>query len=194
MGIVLRSFWYRTQQRERERKKNRYINRTMRDDEDHSSRRGEDGVNIIQILLGITMLAIGSQHTHDCPNGAAQYLVAAGGIILVSNFVRLVIVCVHTCAGDRINCVESCGLCLFKLAGCLLAMLAFIVLIWGSVVVFGAYSTWTYEDSDPLNQNYCQYNAFMAAFVILIVNWILMPFIIMCNCLTALCNLCCRGS
>ena len=44
------------------------------------------------------------------------------------------------------------------------------VLIWASVVVFGAYKTWDYEDKS--SENFCEYTPFMLAFVILIIKWV----------------------
>merc|ERR1712080_658773 len=128
-------------------------------EESQAGRRGQDGVNIVQVILGIVMVTVGRQYTDDCPNGAANYLVVSGAIILISNLVRLVLVCGHSCVG--------------------------------SVVVFGSYSTWTYtpsEDKETDNPHYCNYTAFTAAFVILVVNWILMPFIVICTYLTCLCD------
>merc|ERR1712080_139726 len=43
------------------------------------------------------MVTVGRQYTDDCPNGAANYLVVSGAIILISNLVRLVLVCGHSC-------------------------------------------------------------------------------------------------
>ena len=40
----------------------------------------------------------------------------------------------------------------------------------GSVVVFGAYSTWTYEE--PVDETFCDYTCFMFAFVLLILRWV----------------------
>ena len=46
----------------------------------------------------------------------------------------------------------------------------------GSVVVFGAWSTWTddYDEyiADVDNKNYCAYTPMMTAFVILILKWV----------------------
>ena len=52
------------------------------------------------------------------------------------------------------------------------------LLIWGSVVVFGAWPTWTYEDYDydfvQLGgyADYCPYSPMMFAFVLLILKWV----------------------
>ena len=40
----------------------------------------------------------------------------------------------------------------------------------GSVVVFGAYSTWTYEEA--VDETFCDYTCFMFAFVLLILRWV----------------------
>merc|ERR1712080_200598 len=66
-------------------------------EESQAGRRGQDGVNIVQVIMGIVMVTVGRQYTDDCPNGAANYLVVSGAIILISNLVRLVLVCGHSC-------------------------------------------------------------------------------------------------
>jgi hypothetical protein len=47
---------------------------------------------------------------------------------------------------------------------------------YGSVVVFGAWASWTddYEEyvADTENKNYCAYEPMMYAFVILIIKWV----------------------
>ena len=57
------------------------------------------------------------------------------------------------------------------------------ILIWviqGAVVVFGAWSSWTYDyneySEDMDNKNYCAYNPMMAAFLILLFEWVNMAF------------------
>ena len=43
----------------------------------------------------------------------------------------------------------------------------------GSVVVFGAYSTWTYDlKAAAKDDTYCDYTCFMFAFVLLILRWV----------------------
>ena len=52
----------------------------------------------------------------------------------------------------------------------------FVMLIWGSVVVFGAWATWTDDwnayQQDPEGLNYCAYNPMMTAFVLLLLKWV----------------------
>ena len=38
------------------------------------------------------------------------------------------------------------------------------------MVVFGAYSTWTYEEA--VDETFCDYTCFMFAFVLLILRWV----------------------
>ena len=44
-------------------------------------------------------------------------------------------------------------------------------IIWGSVVVFGAYKDWTY-DVEKYGDNFCEYTPMMFAFVFLIIKWV----------------------
>ena len=52
-----------------------------------------------------------------------------------------------------------------------LVIMEFSILIWGSVVVFGAYKDWTY-DVEKYSENFCEYTPMMFAFVILIMKWV----------------------
>ena len=48
----------------------------------------------------------------------------------------------------------------------------------GAVTVFGAYANWTDDNGDTDNVNYCPNPVFMAAFVWLILQWIMLPCIV----------------
>ena len=52
-----------------------------------------------------------------------------------------------------------------------LFIMEFSCLIWGSVVVFGAYKDWTY-DIENYSDNFCEYKPMMFDFNILIVKWV----------------------
>ena len=74
-----------------------------------------------------------------------------------------------------------------------LTIVDFAMLIWGSIVVFGAWANWT-DDFDaykanPEELNFCAHTPMMTAFVILILNWILIPVMIACACCFACCAL-----
>ena len=59
-----------------------------------------------------------------------------------------------------------------------MTMMMMMMMMWfqGSVVVFGAWASWTddYDEyvADPENKNYCAYEPMMYAFVILIIKWV----------------------
>ena len=79
------------------------------------------------------------------------------------------------------------------------------------MVVFGAYSTWTYEEA--VDETFCDYTCFMFAFVLLILRWVkrdtflrnrlilnyylffqvTMPFAICCGCMKLMCKGCPKG-
>ena len=79
-----------------------------------------------------------------------------------------------------------------------MSIIDFVMLIWGSVVVFGAWATWT-DDLAKYNANmeelnYCQYQPMITAFSILLIMWIMIPvmiaLMIALSCLTC-CGVCC---
>ena len=59
-----------------------------------------------------------------------------------------------------------------RVAACSYMFVEFVLLIWGSVVVFGAWATWTYDESDAEEPTYCPYRPMMFAFVLLILKWV----------------------
>merc|ERR1711963_1071617 len=103
--------------------------------------------------------------SEECPNGAARYLYIAVILTLVLNLISFT--------------TGMAWLGEFGLA------------IWGSVVVFGAYSTWTYEEA--VDETFCDYTCFMFAFVLLILRWVTMPFAICCGCMKLMCKGCPKG-
>ena len=53
------------------------------------------------------------------------------------------------------------------------------------------------EDNLYENKYYCAYTPFMFAYVLLIINWIVLPIALCCTCMimsSVLCALCCIGS
>jgi len=185
----------------------------------------EKGYSCLQIALGAVMLGIGIQYLptetgagdtegsednilveggpapkerDPCPNGAAYYLYVAGIALLVTNLVGLCSKCCQYLAerDGKISGGEACGLGLLSCASGILVIVDLVMLIWGSVVVFGAWSTWTDDYSvyvkEPNHYNYCANQPMMTAFIILILKWVLIPcFIILTCCCTCLCALCC---
>ena len=56
------------------------------------------------------------------------------------------------------------------------SMVEFMLLIWGSVVVFGAWARWT-DDFDKYKNNrdewnYCMYTPMILAFTLLLIKWV----------------------
>ena len=60
-----------------------------------------------------------------------------------------------------------------------------IVVIWGSVVVFSNYSSWTY--TDQTSEDFCEKTPMVFAFTLLLIKWLLIPTILVLGCITALC-------
>merc|ERR1711963_118345 len=58
------------------------------------------------------------------------------------------------------------------------SLLNFAILIWGTIVVCGKWSTWTYDPSD-MEPNYCPYTPMMIAFIFIIIEWVYLPIVIL---------------
>ena len=58
-------------------------------------------------------------------------------------------------------------------------------MIWGSIVVFGAYDSWSYDESHKYKNDdeysYCPCTPFMTAFILLILEWVLKPCLALCK-------------
>merc|ERR1712059_77808 len=150
----------------------------------------------LKSVIGFVMLGVGQSYLADCPNGAANYLFCAGIIIVVANVVGLVSNLAKRWAESdgKVSSMESCMLCLINTVSALLLIADIVVLFWGSVVVFGAYSQWSDKEEDIDKDNYCANTPFMTAFVILILDWIVFPFVCMCTCFSLICKTLCKSS
>merc|ERR1712227_374176 len=163
-----------------------------------------------QAILGGVMVAVGYNYTWEhhnggnvdgvstdednlCPNGAAYWLWIAGILLLVSNSINGWAKMYKKCAerDGKIDCGEKVGMAINSFSSGVMTIVDFAMLIWGSVVVFGAWATWTddFDTYKPEENNFCEYTPFMTAFVILILKWVLIPVIIVITC----CCACCCG-
>merc|ERR1739844_514347 len=172
-----------------------------------NSAKSETGFSLMNLVLGIVMVAIGYQNLpgtelegeaagDPCPNGAAYWLYVAGICLLVSNSINTWAKIYKKCAerDGKIDCGEKVGLAVNKMSSGVMTLVDFVMLIWGSVVVFGAWATWT-DNWDAAQQdselNYCMYTPMMTAFVLLLIKWVMIPVMIAltccCACLSAMC-------
>ena len=76
----------------------------------------------------------------------------------------------------KIDCGEKFGMGVNKMSSGVMTIIDFVMLIWGSVVVFGAWATWT-DDLPTYNANmdelnYCKYQPMIFAFSILLIKWV----------------------
>merc|ERR1712061_931274 len=174
-----------------------------------NSSKSETGFSLMNLVLGIVMVAIGYQNLpgtelegeeagDPCPNGAAYWLYVAGICLLVSNSINTWAKIYKKCAerDGKIDCGEKIGMGVNKMSSGVMTIIDFVMLIWGSVVVFGAWATWTDDldqykaDMDTLN--YCEYQPMIFAFVILLIKWIMIPLAIALTCCCVCCGaMCC---
>ena len=143
--------------------------------------------NVVSILLFLPMVVVGYQNEGKCDMNAPLYLLIGGGLGLGMTLLKIIAILTPSDCDDKF--VNG----LMPFAG----LFSIGVTIWGSIVVFGAYSSWTYAAENKDNKDdellYCPYTPFMLAFVLLIVEWVLKPFLLCCECLMA-CLSCCTGN
>jgi len=157
--------------------------------------KAQGSYSIIQIILGAIMLWQGNKNRELCPNGAAEYLFIAGILLLVLNLLGIMAQCAQKMAekDGKITCGEKFGLGLLSFVSAMLWCVDFGLAIWGSIVVFGAYPTWSYEVLAVQTEEFCDYTCFMVAFVLLILRWLIMPFAICCGVMKICCKCCPKG-
>jgi len=153
------------------------------------------GYGILSIIFGAVMVWQGTKYMDDCPNGAADFLYVGGIVVLLVNGLAVLADFASYMAmrDGRISGKEQCCLCLIAMLRGLMAAVNLIITIWGSVVVFGAYRFWSYDEADAGKAHYCPYSPMIIAFVILIINWIMIPLMLACACLAGLCAACTKA-
>ena len=76
----------------------------------------------------------------------------------------------------KIDCGEKFSMAVNSASSTIMSIVDFAAMIWGSVVVFGAWATWTDDyatyAADTDAYNYCAHTPMMTAFVILILKWV----------------------
>lgn len=147
--------------------------------------------NLVQCVLGIVMLSIGGVYYNECQFDATTYLVVGGAIMLITNILSIVAIMTPMEWDDKLT----------KSLTPLITLVQFCIFIWGTIVVFGYYSSWSYNKIEAgldIEKYYCAYTPYMFAFVLLIITWVLLPFIIglccCCACLAACCSCCFGGN
>jgi len=145
---------------------------------------------LIGLGLAIAMVYIGVSYSGEsplyCKFGAVDYLYYAGILSLLVNGIGILSSLAQWCPlrDGKISAGEDCGLNILRF---FVVICDFVVVIWGSVVVFGNYAEWTYNEADLEMDGYCDYTPMIFAFVLLVVKWTLIPVTILCNCLCACC-------
>merc|ERR1711974_73198 len=176
-----------------------------------NSAKSETGFPLMNLVLGIVMVAIGYQNLpaemtggedgesgDPCPNGAAYWLYVAGICLLVSNSINTWAKIYKKCAerDGKIDCGEKVGMGINKMSSGVMTIVDFVMLIWGSVVVFGAWANWTDDwekySGDKEAMNFCEYQPMIFAFSILLIKWIMIPVMIAITCCCVCCGaMCC---
>lgn len=134
---------------------------------------------ILNLASGIAMVAIGAVFHDECVgNKATLFLMVGGSILLAASSLKLLLFLIPMDCGHKTA---------EPLSG-VLDFAYFIVAIWGSVQVFGAYPTW--EGDDINSDHYCPQAPFLMAFISLIFFWIFMPLCCCCHCCAACCKNC----
>ena len=90
------------------------------------------GVSLVQFIIGAIMIGYGIAYKDDCNNGATEYLVTGGSIIISTNIVPIIFsVCVNLALCDNhISRTESFFLRLLLFLKDIMPLAGIIVTIW----------------------------------------------------------------
>jgi len=136
---------------------------------------------------------------NPCPNGAANWMWVAGWCLLVTNLLSLLAKFSKWMAekDGKVTCGEKFGLGLLSFASFCMMVVDFAMLIWGSVVVLGAWAEWNVTPALGYDvEGSCHATPMVAAFAILVVKWLMffapiIAMLLMCVCGCALAPFAC---
>ena len=178
------------------------VNEQTNNEREFTIKHRNTAIYLFGMVLGCFMLAIGYYYLDDCQNGVANWLLTAGILELA---IQTLIFMVKTCqkkvsskVGKEIE-IMYLSLCTTygietpfdtanSFAIAILVIVELGIFIWGSEVVFGA---WTRES--PSSKDYCAYTPMMTAFIILIIKYVIVLLFILdlfSNCCDSLCDKC----
>jgi len=142
---------------------------------------------IVLVLLYLPMVIIGYRNNGLCENDAPLYLLIGGGTGLLMTVLKIIAILTPCDCDDKfVNGLMPVAI-----------IFDFGVMIWGSIVVFGAYASWSYDENDKDKNDdensYCPYAPFMTAFILLILEWVLKPCLALCECFFTIIGCCVKG-
>ena len=125
----------------------------------------EYGMSLIGLVIGGAMLGVGVHYRDVCPNGAAQWLLISGAIALTAQLLNFWAKVYQKFAleNGKITSGEKFVMAVNRFLTALVSLVEFAILIYGSVVVFGAWAKWTHDDKDKNLKEYCEYTPMMFA-------------------------------
>jgi len=130
------------------------------------------------LIMAIINVAIGASYQDDCNFAVPTYLMAAGGITLAFSGLWMFAMCTPCECDDKFA----------KFISPLVVFAQFCIVMWGTILVFGWYSSWTYDVKNNTNDEYCGYTPYMYSFVMLILGWCTLPFLLFCSCAALFCS------
>merc|ERR1712223_33419 len=118
--------------------------------------------SVVTFSVCIAMVIVGYQYMDDCNVDAATFLLLGGGIVLATSALNVVAYLTPCEWDDRLADVLT-PLSYFA---------HFVIMIWGSVAIFGVYSEVVYAKNNEFTDYYCHPIPFKFAFGFLIYSWI----------------------
>ena len=134
--------------------------------------------SLVDIFIGLLLALTGYPELERCENEAAYWLWVAGLAFIVTGFLNgMAYIASRLAVAQAYSGTENASRFMFLVGGWT-SLLNFAILIWGTIVVCGKWSTWTYDPSD-MEPNYCPYTPMMIAFIFIIIEWVYLPIVIL---------------
>merc|ERR1712223_742392 len=113
----------------------------------------------IILIIAVANVIIGARYQDYCRFAVPKYLMATGGGTLT--FIGLVTIAECICYSRTMMFASFCVRFLVQSG----------TLIWGTIEVFGWFSSWVYDPNMIRNPGYCDYTLYMYSFVMLVIGW-----------------------
>merc|ERR1712173_44262 len=154
-----------------------------------SKERSAQSFSLISLVCALAMVIVGDLYWSEELRrfGAASYLYYGGVFSLSINILGLASSVAKWWAlkDGKISLSERRVLWLLGVSSTVVVICDVVVVIWGSVVVFTNYASWTYEE--PSSDSFCHKTPMLFAFILLLIKWLLIPAICVLGCISAIC-------
>ena len=138
-------------------------------------------IGIVTMNLAMLIIAFQNNNQEDCNMpGLTDYMKKAGALGIIFSTFEVAVM--------TTPCQLCGGLFTMVLITPLFSVAQIGLLIWGSVIAFPKYNTWTTNQDDIKTEAFCIYPIFMCAFTVLITRWVFLAIHVFYKCVRQVCR------